>query len=335
MFLTDEHTGCAAEPSITTTSGVISLPLSLRDNATPPCSPSAIALDVEGDDDLFPEDPTTATPASPGSPYTTPIPQGKVSAHYREILTLFAAYLQKEAAGDNVDPQLQSWVTFLTGITDHIADERVETASEEYITTPLITSKSDADSVFTAVNEATFNGALRDHHRRVVHKVYDAKMYSVLRNITSKVISEHDTWLLVNDAHLKAVELAAKRTFKDVESDTAWTLWKERWGALLEATLKATLHGRIFDVAKEVYATLQAGGSVQAKPLEDAVMAALETRSTEMSTPQHRREVASFVSRWILPPLLQHNGSCVWSYETGVPVREGETPEETPQCPTQ
>eukprot|EP01061_Rhynchopus_euleeides_P002962 TRINITY_DN12296_c0_g1_i4.p1 TRINITY_DN12296_c0_g1~~TRINITY_DN12296_c0_g1_i4.p1 ORF type:complete len:674 (+),score=183.49 TRINITY_DN12296_c0_g1_i4:437-2458(+) len=336
VFLSDEHQGTSStQPTITSGSGVVRLPDALRPTPTPPASvpEGEVEYSDQGDDDrLFDDD----IPERRGSLVDAePVPQSKVSEHYRTVLSSFLeSYFGPEAAAAE-DPKMQLWADFLKSVTNFIPDKQVEEEAAAHVTTPLIVSKSDADSVFDELNKEKFSNCLREHHRRAVHRVYDAKMYSVLRQVASSVIAQHPSWLLANEAHHAEVDTAARKAFKDVDGDDAWARWRERWGALLEATLKATLHGRLFDVALSAYTSHKARGDVNEQILVDDIMAQLAQRTDEVSSAAQEREVRSFLTRWIVPPLLKHAGRCVWSFEQGVPVGEDAAAEEAPQCPTQ
>ena len=368
VFLRDEHLGLSAtEPSITENTGVIVLPEDLRcvDDVldTPRSHVSGSAdgraySDADGaaaDEELFPDEAadeartlsrrTSARSLGSVAVDTEPVHQSKISAHYRAILARFLTpYLEEEAAASSGDVKLSQWTAFVQSIVKFIPDEAIEAAAAAHVTDDVVCSGAAADAIFRELNAQQFDGKLREHHHRVVQRVLDKRLYAVLLRAVQAEAEAHPTWLLVSDSHLSTVRASVRKLFKSAATHKGWADWRAAWDPLLEATLRSVLHGRIFSVAAALYKHRAESGEVPPEPelFVHIVMQELQrTRTPDLATTgAAHKEVVSFVSRWIVPPILEHGGKCKWSCEQGVPVPEGQDEADAPgdsvaQCPTQ
>eukprot|EP01063_Lacrimia_lanifica_P009907 TRINITY_DN1673_c0_g1_i1.p1 TRINITY_DN1673_c0_g1~~TRINITY_DN1673_c0_g1_i1.p1 ORF type:complete len:865 (+),score=319.57 TRINITY_DN1673_c0_g1_i1:80-2674(+) len=284
--------------------------------------------------------------AGPPALPARPVPQGSISAHYRQVLNAFAEpYFAGEVAADGADPAMKHWLHFLKSIADCIREETVVAKAEAYLTEALLREGVEPDDAYHALQEA-FQHRLRENHRRAVHRVFSNKMYSVLLSIVCAEVDAHDAWFVPSEAVKKEVLADVRGAFSAVDPHN-WGAWTARWGALVDATLRTSLHAKLFRLAA---ATYEAYAKDHAHPadaglLTQAVVAGVTAAAPEFladplpaAAAAQLRDLKAFLTRWIVAPLIEHQGRCRWSYDKGVPVPLDDTTPETiaqPQCPTQ
>ena len=217
-------------------------------------------------------------------------------------------------------------------------------------TKQVIYGGSDPETIFKNLNAERFDGKLVEHHEMVVHGVFTKKMQSAILTVVNRIVDSRPTWILFNDKMIDVVTSEVRKSFLHLESESAYRSWLDKWGSLLETSLRTCLHGRVFSVSRQQYATITAEKTdVSFDDLTNKVMFEISQICPDFKSLRENKdysqsndvscqisETRNFITTWILPVLIKHSGECKWSLERGLPIPLNEDDvEPVAACPTQ
>eukprot|EP01060_Flectonema_neradi_P007193 TRINITY_DN149_c2_g2_i2.p1 TRINITY_DN149_c2_g2~~TRINITY_DN149_c2_g2_i2.p1 ORF type:complete len:900 (+),score=175.98 TRINITY_DN149_c2_g2_i2:37-2700(+) len=281
--------------------------------------------------------------------FSSSIKQNNISDHYKAILDEFADHLKKENESFK-DPVIDQWIKFIVGVTHYVSAETVEATCEQYLTARVIYGGSDPETIFNNLNAERFDGRLIEHHSMIVHAVFTRKMQSAIMSVINGIVEARPSWVIFNDSMMELVKAEVRKVFLHLESEAAHQAWLEKWGSLLETSLRTCLHGRVFSVCRQQYAVMANEGSeIGFEELTNKAMMEIAQICPEFKTYKQDadysqsnevscqiQETRTFITSWILPILMKHSGECRWSLERGLPVPLNEDDiEPVAACPTQ